>query len=323
MKNTFCLILISLYFLLFSACKKEMIPVQWTQKVIKSDYEWRGIQFFDAQNGVIVGGKTWSGGYALRTHDGGTTWQFDSVQQWGLYGLSRDSKPQNTEGGACFTIGISGQVFEQKKKDSTFSKVGNPFWRWFHDIAVRGERVVAVGGEGWKSGVLATFQKSRFTSARMDTFPQELESVAFADDSVVVAVGYGLILRSTGGGITWSPVKKWDTDFYSSICFPSEKIGYIVGYSGEILKTTDGGATWLRLQSPNNYKPKRFNTVFFTDILRGGICGDNGVFWRTIDGGETWQVVENLPKVNFYDVFMRENEGWLVGNGGTIVKFSF
>ena len=323
MKNTFFLLPITFFFLLFSACKKEKIPLQWTQKIIKPDYEWRGVQFFDAQNGIIVGGKTWSGGYALRTHDGGTTWQHDSVQQWNLYGLSRDSKPSNSEGGACFTIGISGQVFEQKKKDSTFSKVGNPFWRWFHDIAVRGERVIAVGGEGWKSGVLANFKIGHQTTARMDTFPQELESVAFADDSVVVAVGYGLILRSTNGGTSWSPLKKWDSDFYHSICFPSEKIGYIVGYSGEILKTTDGGETWSQLQSPNSYKPKRFNTVFFTDILRGVICGDNGTLWRTTDGGETWQIADNLPKVNFFDVFLRENDGWLVGNGGTVVTFSF
>ena len=201
--------------------------------------------------------------------------------------------------------------------------MGNPFWRWFHDLAVRGERVIAVGGEGWKSGVLAHFKIGQHATARMDTFPQELESVAFADDSVVVAVGYGLILRSTNGGASWLPLKKWGSDFYHSICFPSEKIGYIVGYSGEILKTTDGGEIWSQLQSSNSYKPKRFNTVFFTDILRGVICGDNGVFWRTLDGGETWQVADNLPKVNFYDVFMRDNEGWLVGSGGTIVKFSF
>ncbi|MDZ7879673.1 MAG: YCF48-related protein [Saprospiraceae bacterium] len=323
MKSFFFSPKIAFIFLFFSACKKETIPVKWTQKETKSDYEWRGIQFFDAKNGVIIGGKTWSGGYVLQTRDGGETWQFDSVQQWCLYGLSQDSKPKNRADGAFFTIGISGQVFERKNKDSTFSKVGNPFWRWFHGIAARGERVIAVGGESWNSGVLAHFQRGNPSLSRMDTFPQELEAVAFADDSVVAAVGYGLVLRSENGGTSWSPLKQWDSGFYKSVCFPSEKIGYIVGYSGEILKTTDGGKTWTRLQSPNTYKPKRFNHVFFTDILRGGICGDNGVFWRTTDGGETWQVVEDFPKVNFYAIFMRENEGWLVGKEGTVIKFSF
>jgi photosystem II stability/assembly factor-like uncharacterized protein len=99
-------------------------------------------------------------------------------------------------------------------------------------------------------------------------------------------------------------------------------VGYIVGFAGEILKTTDGGASWSVLQSASNRSPKRFNSVFFTDVLRGGICGDNGVLWRTSDGGASWQVVDNLPNVNFYDVFVSNTEGWLVGKGGTIVKFT-
>jgi photosystem II stability/assembly factor-like uncharacterized protein len=330
MKNTLFLLKITALIALFSACKKDAIQVQWTQNVVKSDYDWRAIQFFDAKNGVIVGGKTWSGGFALRTKDGGTTWQSDSVQQWCLYGLNGDSKPQNTEGSPFYTVGISGQIFEQKKKDSAFVKVAHPYWRWFRDVAVRGGRGVSVGGQGWGSGVLAVFQLGSSQPPRVDTFPQELESVAFADDSVVVAVGYGLILRSANGGASWSPLKKWDSDFYTSICFPSEKIGYIVGFAGEILKTTDGGASWSALQSANNRSPKRFNSVFFTDILRGVICGSDGVLWRTSDGGGSWQVVDNLPNVNFYDIFVSNviagnnaTEGWLVGSGGTIVKFAF
>jgi photosystem II stability/assembly factor-like uncharacterized protein len=195
---------------------------------------------------------------------------------------------------------------------------------------VRRGRGVSVGGQGWQAGAVATFLLGSSQPSHVDTFPQELESVAFADDSTVVAVGYGLILRSTNGGMSWSPLKKWGDDFYSSICFPSEKIGYIVGYSGSILKTTDGGTSWTTLKSPNTHTPKRFNSVFFTDILRGVICGDDGIFWRTVDGGTSWQEADNLPKVNYYDVFASKlttndgiTEGWLVGANGMIVKFSF
>ena len=330
MKNTLFILKILAIIALFSACKKDAVQVQWTKNVVKSDCEWRGIQFFNAQNGVIIGGKTWSGGFSLRTKDGGETWQFDSVQQWCLYALNSDSKAQNTEGAAIYTVGISGQVFEQKKKDSTFTKVAHPYWRWFRDVAMRGGRGVSVGGQGWGNGIVTSFQLGSSQPPRVDTFPQEFESVAFANDSVVVAVGYGLVLRSTNGGISWSPLKKLDSDFYQSICFPSEKIGYIVGYGGEILKTMDGGTSWSALQSANNHSPKRFNAVFFTDILRGLICGDDGVLWLTKDGGASWQVADNLPKVNFYDVFVSKvtardeaTEGWLVGSGGMIVKFVF
>jgi photosystem II stability/assembly factor-like uncharacterized protein len=323
MKNILIVLKIVALIALFSACKKDTIQVEWTQKTVKSDYDWRGIQFFDAKNGVVVGGKTWSAGYALRTKDGGETWQTDSVQGWCLYALNSDSKPKNTEGSPVYTIGISGQIYELKKKDTAFARIGSPYWRWFQDVAVRGGRGVTVGGQGWAGGYLTAFSIDNWQPQRVDTFPQELESVAFADDSTVVAVGYGLVLRSTNGGKSWSPLKNLDSDFYKSICFPSEKIGYIVGFGGEILKTTDGGASWSSLESASSYAPKRFNAVFFIDILRGVICGDDGLMWRTSDGGASWQEAGNLPNVNFHDVFVSNTEGWLVGSGGTIVKFVF
>jgi photosystem II stability/assembly factor-like uncharacterized protein len=329
MKNTFFLLKIGAFTALFSACKKETFPVQWTQNVVKSDCNWRAVQFFDAQNGVVVGGKTWAGGFALRTKDGGKTWQTDSVEQWSLYALGIDSKAQNTEGSSFFTTGIGGRVFEQKKKDTTFSLSAHPHWLWARDMAVRRGQAVVVGGQGWQNGTLVAFKLGN-SARHIDTFPQEFESVAFADDSTVVAVGYGLIVRSTNAGMSWTPLKKWDNDFYQSISFPSEKIGYIVGYSGSILKTTDGGASWSALESAKQFKTKNFRSVFFTDILRGVICGDDGLLWRTLDGGASWQVADGLPKVNFYDVFATKSlqnesvtEGWLVGSGGTIVKFNF
>jgi photosystem II stability/assembly factor-like uncharacterized protein len=323
MKNTLFLLKITALIALFSACKKETIQVQWTENVVKSDSEWRSVQFSDAQNGVVIGGKTWAGGFALRTKDGGTTWQLDSVQEWSLYGLNIDSKPKNTEGSPFYAVGISGKIFELKKKDTAFTQVAHPYWRWFRDVAVRGGRGISVGGQGWQNGVLTRFQLGSTQPPRVDTFPQELASVAFADDSIAVAVGYGLVLRSTNGGSTWSPLKKIDGDFYKSICFPSDRVGFIVGFAGEILKTDDGGATWSSLQSPNNYSPKRFHAVFFTDTKNGVICGDDGLLWRTSDGGDSWQVADNLPKVNFYDVYVSNTNGWVVGAGGKVVKFSF
>ena len=330
MKNKRFLLGFSAFLTLFMACRKETVAVQWTKNVVSPTNDWRGVQFFDAKNGVIIGGNTWTGGFALRTTNGGATLQSDSVQAWSLYGGGLDSKAQNTEGAAFYTVGISGQVFGLPKKDSVFQWVAHPFWKWFRDVAVRNGRGVSVGGQGWQGGILATFDVKNATKPYIDTFPQELESVAFADDSTVVAVGYGLVVRSTNAGRTWLPVKKLDADFYQSICFPSEKVGFMVGYSGSILTTNDGGASWSSLESASQFGAKHFRAVFFTDILRGLICGDDGLLWRTSDGGASWQVAEGLPNVNFYDVFAfiplqkdAITEGWLVGAGGTIVKFSF
>ena len=78
--------------------------------------------------------------------------------------------------------------------------------------------------------------------------------------------------------------------------FATADVGYLVGKSGLIMKTTDGGATWL---------PKAINTtadlydVSFLDEDFGLVAGSNGVF-KTTDGGSTWKeifrFVYDLPR---------------------------
>jgi photosystem II stability/assembly factor-like uncharacterized protein len=138
----------------------------------------------------------------------------------------------------------------------------------------------------------------------------------------VHGVGYGTVLRSTNRGKTWvrNPLKN---DFYRSICFVNTQIGYTVGSSGTIAKTTDGGISWTKLRDGDavGTSNEPFLNVFFTDVNRGYVVGKNGLFWRTLNGGTDWQVVENLPKRDFNSIFVRNGEGWIAGANGTILHF--
>ena len=304
----FCLCLI--------ACGKEKTTVVWQEQMSNATYDLRAVHFYDAQNGIICGGKTWESGFILRTKDGGTTWKTDSILNKGFYGLGTDI-------GKTWIVGNSGHIFEFSKNDTSLRWVGQPFDAWFRDVAVRGQTGFMVGGQAWQVGKIVRFDAVMGKKQQLDTFPQELTSVCFSDDSTVHAVGYGLVLRSTNKGKTWHAQVDLQYDFFQSVCFSSEKIGYLVGQNGGILKTTDGGASWVYLKKSKNIGNPRFRAVFFSDILRGWICGEDGVLWRTTDGGTSWQIVEGLPKYDFYDIFANDTEGVLVGNGGRIVKFSF
>lgn len=305
----FCIILLT-------ACGKEKTTVVWQEQASKVVFDLRAVHFYDAQNGIICGGKTWESGFILRTKDGGTTWQTDSILNKGFYGLG-------TEGGKTWIVGNSGHLFEFSKNDMSLRWVGQPFDAWFRDVAVRGQTGFMVGGQAWQVGKIVRFDVETGKKQQLDTFPQELTSICFSDDSTVHTVGYGLVLRSTDKGKTWYAQPDLKYDFFQSVCFPSEKIGYIVGQNGAILKTTDGGTSWVYLQKSKNIGNPRFRAVFFTDILRGWICGEDSVLWRTTDGGASWQIVNGLPKSDFYDIFATDTEGMLVGNGGRIVKFNF
>lgn len=116
----------------------------------------------------------------------------------------------------------------------------------------------------------------------------------------------------------------------NGVHFVSPTKGWVVGASGTILSTTDGGSTWTKVTSPTS---NNLNKIWFADSLDGWITGDNGTILSTTDGGSQWvSDYVNQPYVSsYYSVFAAEfggkNEAWAGGgqsaNGLTqIEKFT-
>jgi photosystem II stability/assembly factor-like uncharacterized protein len=90
-----------------------------------------------------------------------------------------------------------------------------------------------------------------------------------------------------------------------------------------ILRTTDGGASWVRLP-PTSTDPFLSKQPLFgvaaVDARTAWAAGNDGVLLGTTDGGATWDVqdsrgVDPLSAVVFVDAF----NGWVVGDRGTIL----
>lgn len=73
----------------------------------------------------------------------------------------------------------------------------------------------------------------------------------------------------------------------------------VVGSNGTIMKTTDGGATWLQKVSGTN---EALRKVHFSTPSIGYIIGTQGTFLKTNDGGENWFSLNTGHSVNFYDI---------------------
>ncbi|MDP1620696.1 MAG: YCF48-related protein [Bacteroidales bacterium] len=91
----------------------------------------------------------------------------------------------------------------------------------------------------------------------------------------------------------------------------------IVGQSGTILKTTDGGITWSRKVSGTTVW---LHSVHFVDNNTGWVVGFNGTILKTTDGGTNWTnqsdpfFTDNLTSV----YFINADTGWFVSaSGGT------
>jgi photosystem II stability/assembly factor-like uncharacterized protein len=109
----------------------------------------------------------------------------------------------------------------------------------------------------------------------------------------------------------------------NSISFSDKFNGWVVGDSGRVYQTIDGGKNWIKkdLQTSAN-----LNCVFFIDYLNGWIVGGKNQgqvlenldrIFKTNDGGETWTSYKNqkwepvLRSIRF----INKNLGWAFGYG--------
>lgn len=144
--------------------------------------------------------------------------------------------------------------------DTIAKNIGQNAWRAIkfvnnQDGIIVGSKLKALytndGGNTWN---FATFNNvpSSLASA-------ELRDVAFINDSVAIAVGNKIIVRTTDKGKTWSYVDSTTTLLYA-VSFHNSGVGYAVG-SGLVLKSTDGGLTWSNVYDPNIIKTASIYSV--------------------------------------------------------------
>jgi len=102
----------------------------------------------------------------------------------------------------------------------------------------------------------------------------------------------------------------------TDVCFVDPNNGWISGWTGTMLHTTDGGNTW----TPQNIPPNNaYFSVFFTDTLNGWASGYGGKIVHTSDGGQTWvdQIAPNSR--DFYRIyFVNSDIGWIAGGDAGI-----
>ena len=68
----------------------------------------------------------------------------------------------------------------------------------------------------------------------------------------------------------------------------AQTFGYIVGNSGAVYKTTNGGGTWSNIGGDYPFGSNTLNGVHFVDASTGYIVGNSGAVYKTTNGGGTW-----------------------------------
>jgi photosystem II stability/assembly factor-like uncharacterized protein len=96
-----------------------------------------------------------------------------------------------------------------------------------------------------------------------------------------------------------------------------------VGRDGTILRTTNGGASWITQTSGTM---EHLNEVCFSDVNTGTVVGGEtalgtSIILRTTNGGENWISQSSVTNKRLSDVsFTDANTGTVVGDNGIILR---
>jgi photosystem II stability/assembly factor-like uncharacterized protein len=107
------------------------------------------------------------------------------------------------------------------------------------------------------------------------------------------------------------------SNFHGCALAPDNQTGYIVTLDTTFFfKSTDGGATWQRV---NTTASRKFFDVTCVDENHIWTCGILGEIMYSADGGQSWQLqVTGISKYMTRIEFLDTLKGWCVGGDGTI-----
>lgn len=114
----------------------------------------------------------------------------------------------------------------------------------------------------------------------------------------------------------WSQQSSGTSNVLNNVFFADANTGWLIGVSGTLRKTTNGGLNWFSQTIIN----ENLYGIYFVNSSTGFICGDGGYVTRTTNGGSSWTT--QSPPVELYRglYFIDVSTGFACGTTGTIAK---
>jgi len=290
-------------------------------------YRFEDGSFIDPSTGFIVDPQ----GRTHRTTDAGATWQLRS--EVGSY--LRSAAFTSAEHGWVGVLFSGTRLYETSDAGATMVDVtpriapaigGGICGLW----AVNADTAFGVGQYSGPAYVIRTVDGgATWQSTDLSAIAGSLVDVFFFDSQRGLAVGGTagadtggrvLVLATEDGGATWtprftgSPPPTGQGEWAWKISFPTPLVGYVsvertFGSTGKVLKTTDGGLTWIEIAVP---QAGNMQGIGFLTADRGWISG-RGDALVTVDGGVTWANTSSIDEQVNRFAFFGDSLGYAMG----------
>lgn len=154
-------------------------------------------------------------------------------------------------------------------------------------------------------------------SFTLKSFPKDniFRSIFFLDENTGWVTGDGVLFKTTNGGASWQE-KEINNSMHICIFFINQTTGWICCSNGEILKSIDGGESWV--QQDSGHANQLFEISFFNDSL-GCAVGYNNSFLKTTDGGLHWNTVNTGGSYHFNSICFVSRDTILAGHSGGLL----
>lgn len=323
----------SLRSLVLAASSAAALPIvsgqgTWSTTAAPVGGRYDDICFLDPDTGWACGGPTSNS--ILHTTNGGVTWYLqwgtmeylrsiefinDSV---GLCGSLFNALYRTTDGGTTWTD-IAPTMTVQPQGFCGLSAVAP---QTFYSCGIWSSPAFVIRSDD--AGTTWDFiDMSPWASSLVDVWFTSPDSGFVSGASIVPAEG-GIVLRTTDGGATWSPVHTtgvpgdivWKIQRLDGAHWFGSVYGQGVVANTRMIRSDDGGLSWEDREVANYYTYTE--GVGFLDTLVGWVGGDQELF-TTTDGGDTWQ---SQVMGSEHNRFQRVNSGLVYASGAGIYKYS-
>lgn len=156
-----------------------------------------------------------------------------------------------------------------------------------------------------------------------DSFLHSFSDLAGQADGRALAVGYGLILKTTDYGQNWAPMPP-QGNYFRAISWPDSLNAFVAGDYGSVYKSEDGGESWQKLLSGRTINPKyRWRCILALDQDHLAVGGQDGALLLSEDGGQNWQKLQGLEGEEIL-CLAHDGQFWYLGTAqGHIWRFMY
>lgn len=219
---------------------------QWNPHVPDPKISINDIYCSNANTSIAVG---WSG-KITKTTNGGATWE--AVDSGTESHLTSISSPGDHN---FIAVGSGGVILKSSDWGTSWTIKQAPENTGTTEVYYYNEEVVYIAGAG-----VGNFLKSEDGGENWEVittdFTGTLMTLQFVSDTDGFAIGHKwnretlktdiTILKTKDGGLTWSTIYTPTEEIsINAVHFANESTGFAVGNNGTIIRTTDGGDSWI------------------------------------------------------------------------------